>query len=120
MRVVELEELPGALGELPGRIGDAAEAALELDGVVATARALCPVETGALSGSIRVEMTGALEASLVAGGVGYTNPKTGRAVDYALAVHDGTSRVPARPFLAQALLIESDALARAMLESVEP
>lgn len=120
MRVIGIEELPGALGAIPDGIGAAADAALALEGVVATARALCPADTGALAGSIRVERTGEFEASLVAGGSGYTNPRTGRAVDYAEAAHDGTSATPPRPFLAQALLIESTTVARMMLEGVEP
>ena len=116
MRTLGIEELGDALGGLPGRIGGAAEAALGLEGVVETARALCPVDSGALSASIRVERGEPLEASLVAGGTGYG----GRTIDYAAAVHDGTSRRPGRPFLQQALLIESPALERAMLEGVEP
>lgn len=120
MRVLGIDELPGALEALPGGIGAAVDGALALEGVVVTARALCPVGTGALAGSIRVERTGEHEALLVAGGSGYTNPRMGNAVDYAEAVHDGTGRAPARPFLAQALLVESGAVAREILEGVEP
>jgi hypothetical protein len=115
-----MEELPDALGALPDSIGAAVDAALRLEGAVATARALCPADTGALAGSIRAEKTGEYEASLVAGGSGYTNPRTGRSVGYAEAVHDGAGRTPARPFLEQALIIESDAVGREMLEGVEP
>jgi hypothetical protein len=120
MRVLGVDELPEALGAIPDSIGAAMDAALGLEGAVAMARALCPADTGALAGSIRVEKTGEHEASLVAGGGGYTNPRTGRAIDYAGVVHDGAGRTPARPFLEQALIIESDAVAREMLEGVEP
>jgi len=120
VRTLGIEELPEALGALPERISEAAHAALGLDGVVALARTLCPMDTGALASSIRVERAGPLEASLVAGGNGHTNPQTGRVIDYAAAVHDGTSTRPPRPFLTQAILIESDAVAHAVLEGVEP
>ena len=119
MRVVDVDELPEALAALPGKIGEAAWAALGLENVVLIAEALCSVDTGALAGSIRVERTGPLEAALVAGGSAYTNPRTGRPVDYAGVVHEGTSGRPARPFLRQALLIEADGIARMMLEGVE-
>ncbi len=120
MRTLGVEELPEALVELPERIGETADAALGLDDVIALAQALCPMETGALARSIRVERAGPLEVSLVAGGTGYTNPRTGRVIDYAATVHDGTSTRPPRPFLTQTMLIESDDIGHAILEGVEP
>ena len=119
-RTLGIEELPAAILELPERIEEAAGEALDLEEAVALARGLCPVDTGALAGSVRVERLGPLEAALAAGGAGFVNPRTGRVIDYAEAVHDGTSRRPARPFLRQALLIESRRLASEMLEGVEP
>ena len=103
---VGLEGLEAELGRLPGVIEGAARAALMLPSMVAAAKSFCPVDTGALMASIRAEMRGALSASLVAGGGGHVNPRTGRAVDYASSVHEGTSRMPPRPFLLQAVLSE--------------
>ena len=74
--------------------------------VLELARAFCPVLTGALRDSIRVERPGALRARLVAGG---------GVVVYARHVHDGTSSMPARPFLLQALIAESPRVARDIL-----
>ncbi len=52
---------------------------------------------------------------LAAGGGGYVNPRTGREVDYAAAVHEGTGRTPPRPFLLQAVLAERLNLAREII-----
>jgi hypothetical protein len=71
--------------------------------------------TGALRESIRVERPSQYTARLLAGGGGYTNPLTGRPVNYARYVHDGTSRMPPRPFLAHALLSEKLSIAREIL-----
>ena len=68
------------------------------------AKAFCPVHTGALRDSIRVERPSPLRAKLVAGGGGYLNPLTSREVDYARHVHWGTSRTPARPFMLQGVM----------------
>ena len=103
---VGLEGLEAELGRLPGVIDVAARAALMLPSMVAAAKSFCPVDTGALMASIRAEARGALSASLVAGGRGHVNPRTRRIVDYAGAVHEGTSRMPARPFLLQAVFSE--------------
>lgn len=46
-----------------------------------------------------VEMT----ATIKVGGMGFINPKTGRFIDYAQAVHDGTRYMAARPFLTDAI-----------------
>lgn len=48
-----------------------------------------------------VDMT----AMIKVGGVGFINPKTGRFVDYAQAVHDGTRYMRARPFLTDAIAL---------------
>ena len=50
-----------------------------------------------------------------AGGGGYINPRTGHPVDYARHVHDGTSRMPTRPFLLQAVILERLRYAREIL-----
>ena len=113
-RNVRLEDLAAELRMIPGRIEEAAQMALQMPSMVATAKAFCPVDTGTLMASIRAETRGALSVTLVAGGGGYINPRTGRPVDYARSIHEGTSRTPARPFLLQAVLSERTRFAREM------
>jgi hypothetical protein len=103
---VRLKDLGLELSLLPGKIGSAAQSSLSLQHMVTAARSFCPVDTGALSASVRNEVRGHYEAALVAGGAQYINLGTMRPVDYAGVVHEGTSRMPARPFLLQAVLQE--------------
>ena len=103
-KTLRLEDLGTELSLIPQSLEEAADLALELPVMLEFARAFCPVHTGALRGSIRVERPSLLSARLVAGGGGYVNPLTGWEVDYARHVHDGTSRMPARPFLLQGIL----------------
>jgi hypothetical protein len=103
---VRLEDLGTEIAMIPGSLREAADLCLQLPRMLVFARAFCPVRTGALRDSIRVERPGGLSAKLSAGGGGHVNPLTGREVDYARHVHDGTSRMPARPFLLQAVLAE--------------
>ena len=110
------EDLEVELRMLPQRIGEAAALTLRMPWTVAAARSFCPVDTGALMASIRVEMRGPHDAALVAGGGGFVNPRTGREVDYARAVHDGTAWMQARPFLLQAVLQERLRFIREMFE----
>jgi len=105
-KTVRLEDLGTELALIPGSLQEAADLALQLPRMLVFARAFCPVRTGALRDSIRVERPSSLSAKLVAGGGGHVNPLTGREVDYARHVHDGTSRMPARPFLLQAVMAE--------------
>ena len=105
-RRIRLEDLGLELRMIPQKIEEAAQATLGMPFMVAAAKAFCPVDTGSLMASVRAEMRGDLSAALIAGGGGYVNPRTGRPVDYARRVHDGTSRLPARPFLLQAVLSE--------------
>jgi len=72
------------------------------------AKAVVPVDTGALRRSIRQEPKprregDSYEAGISAGGGGVINPRTGREVDYAGFVEWGTSRAPAQPYLTPAL-----------------
>lgn len=68
--------------------------------VLETARAECPVKTGALRESGRVT----------------PGPSDGEAdvyfgddaVNYALPVHEGTARIDANPFLLRAVILETD------------
>ena len=105
-RRIRLDDLGLELRMIPQKIEGAAQATLQMPFMVAAAKAFCPVDTGALMASVRAEMRGDLSAALVAGGGGFINPRTGRPVDYARHVHDGTSRMPARPFLLQAIIAE--------------
>ena len=114
-RRIRLEDLGLEFELLPQRIGEAAALTLHEPWMLAAAQSFCPVDTGALLGSIRWELRGPHEAALIAGGLGYVNPRTGRPVDYARHVHDGTSRMPARPFLLQAVLQERLRYAREIL-----
>jgi hypothetical protein len=112
---VRLEDLGMELQLIPQALQEAAGLCLQLPRMVTYAKAFCPVQTGALRDSIRVDRPSHLAAKLVAGGGGYFNPLTGREVDYARHVHDGTSRTPARPFLLQAILAEKMATGREIL-----
>ena len=105
-KTVRLKDLGMELQLIPQTLQSAADLCLQLPRMVTFARAFCPVRTGALRDSIRIERPSHLTAKLVAGGGGHVNPLTGREVDYARHVHDGTSRMPARPFILQAVLAE--------------
>jgi len=88
-----------------------------VDNVVATAKRLCPVDTGTLQRSIRKIRTWeqptssyhikakdvTLDFQIIAGGAPYYNPKYNKMVDYAQAVHDGTYNRPPTPFLTDAV-----------------
>jgi len=110
---VSLEDLSLELSLIPESFTEASDLTLQLPRVVTYAKSVCPVRTGALRDSIRVKRPGPYLAKLVAGGI--ISPLTGRLVDYAKHVHDGTSRMPARPFLPQALLRERLNIARDIL-----
>ena len=84
------------------------------------AKAVVPVDTGALRRSIRQEPKprregDSYEAGISAGGGGVVNPKTGREVDYAGFVEWGTSRAPAQPYLTPALYEAGEHLPEAFL-----
>ncbi len=115
-KAIRFEDLGMELRLISDRVGDASKESLGLDRMVLAAKAYCPVYTGALMASIRAERRGPLESALIAGGGGYVNPRTMRPVDYARHVHEGTSWMPARPFLLQAVLSERIRLAREILE----
>ena len=55
--------------------------------ILAASQPLVPVDTGALKRSGRVEPDPKGAAVLVYGGSGFTNPRTGRVIDYAGVVH---------------------------------
>ena len=105
---ISLEDLGHELRLLPLKVSEATANVLRLPWFQDTAKSLCPVDTSALLSSIRTESRDPHEVAIVAGGGGFINPRTGREVDYARQVHDGTSRMPARPFLLQAVLLERE------------
>ena len=107
---MNLEELTVELEAVPQKLREAANVILGMPKVVHRARELCPVKTGALRDSIRVERLGLTRVKLVAGGYEYRNPVTGLPVNYAIYVHEGTSKMPARPFLKVALAVEKENL----------
>ena len=115
---VRFEDLGLELRLLLQNISEVATLSLQMPWMEAAAKSFCPVDTGALLGSVRWEIRGPHEAALVAGGIGYVNPWTGRPVDYAKHVHDGTSWMPARPFLLQAIIQEKLRYAREMLRKM--
>ena len=114
-KTLRLEDLGTELSLIPQSLQEAADLALELPAMVEFSRAFCPVRSGALRGSIRVERPSLLSAKLVAGGRGHVNPLTGREVDYARHVHDGTSVMPARPFLLQGIMAARLSVGREIL-----
>ncbi len=116
-RETTVEKIGEEMEMMARRIARAWEEALNLEEAAELARALCPADTGALRASIRVERVGQNAAALVAGGAAYVNPKTGRPVDYAAAVHDGTSRTPPRPFLSQAIDLTKNSVTAQALEA---
>lgn len=103
---VAIDELRIELELLPGKIAEAASQTLNCESIVATAKAFCPVKTGALKNSIRAERRDPHTTVLVAGG---------REVGYARAVHEGTSQMPPRPFLLQAVKAEKMRFARELV-----
>jgi len=105
-----------------------------------TAKSLCmgygAFDTGTLYRSIRIEPKGIsvggaptfmvtvspehdlIDEQIVAGGIGI-NPKTGRICDYAAAVHDGTMRMMARPFLQDAVNIHINELNKILNDGID-
>jgi len=105
-RRIRLEDLGLELEMLSEKIGEAVSESMNLERMKLAAMAFCPVDSGALLSTIRVEQRSIYQAALIAGSMNVINPKTGRPVDYARYVHDGTSKMPGRPFLLQAVLLE--------------
>jgi HK97 gp10 family phage protein len=74
--------------------------------IVGLAQIYCPVDTGSLRDSIRVERGGEglhwRGVKVRAGGY-VTNPDTGRTVDYAVYQEEGTRYMMGRHFLSQAV-----------------
>jgi len=115
-KAIRFEDLGLELRLISEKTAEASTTSLSLDRMVLSAKALCPVDTGALMASIRAERRSPLESAIIAGGGGYVNPRTLRLVDYARPVNDGTSRTPPRPFMLQAVLAERLRLAREIMD----
>lgn len=92
---VTMGELGYELSRIPSNLSESSNQALMLTRVLELAKTYCPVLTGALRETIRVERPSQEVSKLVAG-----NPS----VDYARYVHDGTPDMAPRPFLLQALI----------------
>ena len=105
IEIVGLRELEDKLSNLEEKLNRALAEALEeiAEKIRDDAKNLAPVDTGALRKSIRVEKEGKLQFSVVAGGGGVVNPKTGREVDYAGFVEFGTRRMSPKPYMQPAL-----------------
>lgn len=86
------------------------------------AKRLCPVDTGSLQRSIRLQTHARPAQSIHKIGVsagGYvTNPRTGRKVDYAAYVEFGTSRNPPQPFMRPAAEKNKPKLVRELLRLI--
>ena len=101
--------------------------------IVDTAKENCPVGTpqstgipgyigGTLKKTIRIirrAARGATRLISIAVGGRYKNPNTGRIVDYAKHVHDGTSRMPSRPFLKDAYDQHKQSFVQALINAVK-
>ena len=120
IEIVGLTELENKLSNLDVKLGKAlAEALEEIAGKICDdAKGFAPVDTGALRKSIRVEKKGKLQVSVVAGGGGVVNPKTGREVNYAGFVEFGTSRMSPQPYMKPALEKNMDLILRVVKEKV--
>lgn len=112
---IRLQELGPEFALLAQKIRESAHSTLEIPWMVVAAKSFCPVNTGALMDSIRSERRGPYTVTIIAGGGGIINPQTGREVNYAGFVHDGTSKTPPRPFLMQAVIQERPRFAREMM-----
>jgi len=112
IEIVGFRELEDKLSNLDVKLKRALEEALEeiAEKIRDDAKDLVPVDTGSLRKSIRVEKEGELQVSVIAGGGGVINPRTGREVDYAGFVEFGTSRMSPQPYMQPALEKNRDEL----------
>lgn len=106
VKKVRLEDLAYELSLIPQNLQESVDLVLQLPRMLELAREFCPVLTGALRDTIRVERPSPTIAKLVAGD---------EIVEYAPHVHDGTSSKVAQPFLLQALIAERPNVSRDIL-----
>ena len=112
IEIIGLTELEEKLSNLDVKLSRALDEALEeiAEKIRDDAKSLVPVDTGALKKSIRIEKKEKLQVSIVAGGGGVINPRTGREVDYAGYVEFGTSHMSPQPYMQPALEKNRDEL----------
>lgn len=93
----EMAAYSAKLRRASGTVGAQASAALRKTAfdIEADAKILAPVDTGTLMNSISTSFAGD-------GRNGTMTAEIGPTVDYAIYVHEGTSRMPGRPFLTDA------------------
>jgi len=120
IEIVGLKELEDKLSNLDVKLSKALDEALNeiAEKIRDDAKSFVPVDTGALRKSIRIEKKGKLQVSIVAGGGGVINPRTGREVDYAGYVEFGTSRMNPQPYMQPALEKNRDEILRIVKEKV--
>jgi len=120
IEIVRLTELEEKLSNLDVKLSRALDEALKeiAEKIRDDAKGFVPVDTGALKKSIRIEKKGKLQVSIVAGGGGVINPRTGREVDYASFVEFGTSRMSPQPYMQPALEKNRDEILRIVKEKV--
>jgi len=120
IEIVGLKELEDKLSNLDKKLSKALDEALNeiAEKIRDDAKSFVPVDTGALRKSIRIEKKGKLQVSIVAGGGGVINPRTGREVDYAGYVEFGTSRMNPQPYMQPALEKNRDEILRIVKEKV--
>jgi len=120
IEILGLTELEDNLSNLEEKLGKALAEALDKisEKIRDDAKGFAPVDTGALRKSIRTEKKGKLQVSIIAGGGGVINPKTGREVDYAGYVEFGTSRMSPQPYMQPALEKNRDEILRIVKEKV--
>jgi len=119
-----LNELKVLLDVLPQKTREKIELDLRkiVEEIRDEAKQKCPVDTGALQKSIRIQTyskPAGVMAKLGVSAGGYTvNPKTGQTVNYASFVEYGTSRNPAQPFLRPAYQNKTRQLKNVMKQAV--
>jgi len=121
VKISGLNNLLIKLSVLDSRLDNAMDEALNeiAEKIRDDAKNFVPVDTGALQKSIRVEKKRRLEVSVVAGGGGIINPKSGREVNYAGYVEFGTSRMRAQPYMQPALEKNMNGIPRIIKRKVE-
>ena len=120
IEILGLKELEEKLSNLEEKLSRALNEALEeiAEKILDDAKNFAPVDTGALRKSIRTEKKGKLQVSVLAGGGGVINPKTGREVDYAGYVEFGTSRMAPQPYMQPAFEKNKDEILQIVKEKV--
>lgn len=127
MAAVEIEgwdRLIARLVKLQESLDEVAEKAIRevAEKVRDTAKELCPVDTGSLQKSIRLQtaarQAGHIHSIGVSAGGYITNPKTGRKVDYARHVEYGTSRGPPQAYLQPAIILHAGELVKALKKGI--